>query len=228
MIALIDGDIIAYRCAASCKEDDPSEIAILRADKLMRQILEETQSDSCKTFLSGSSNFRYDIYPEYKANRKDAPRPPHLQPTREFLVTEWNAEVCDGIEADDALGINQTEESIVCSIDKDLLQVPGRHYNFVRSEESFVTNVGGLRTLYKQIILGDKTDNVPGFDGKFRQKAPKFVAEWFTFIDDLETEVEMYDFVCGLYKDKSVVNRNATLLYVLREEGKQWEPPIIK
>jgi hypothetical protein len=42
MIALIDGDIVAYVNAASA-ENDPKEIALLRADKFLRDILETTK-----------------------------------------------------------------------------------------------------------------------------------------------------------------------------------------
>ena len=42
MIALLDGDLVAYRCAASA-ESDPVDIAIIRADRLMRDILEATE-----------------------------------------------------------------------------------------------------------------------------------------------------------------------------------------
>jgi 5'-3' exonuclease len=96
----------------------------------MRQML-------CKhrCFLVVVSNFRYDIYPEYKANRKDMQRPKWLQVVREHLVTDWKATVTDGIEADDAMGIAQCTEhdgdSMICSIDKDMLMIPGHHYNFV-------------------------------------------------------------------------------------------------
>lgn len=227
MISLIDGDIVTYRCAASCQEGDGVDVAILRADKLMGQILEETQADEYKVFISGGSNFRYDVWSEYKANRRDVPKPPHLQPTREFLVTEWNAEPCDGMEADDALGIAQRKlDTVICSIDKDLLQVPGNHYNFVKQEWKEINERCGFINFYRQLILGDKGDNIPGFDGLFRSKTPKFIQRFYDELESLETEREMYDHCLSLYNgDEETLQRNAQLLYILREEGKYWTKP---
>src|SRR5512139_1957182 len=110
-IALIDADIVGYRCSAA-SENDPEDICLMRVDKLMRDILSETSSTGYLAFLSGSNNFRKEIYPEYKANRKDVVRPKHLPLVREFLQYEWSAAVTDGYEADDALGMYQNSETI--------------------------------------------------------------------------------------------------------------------
>ena len=238
MIALIDGDIVAYRCSASCKEADPLEISCIRTDRLLSDILQEVEADKYKIFLSGGSNFRYDIYPEYKANRKDKPRPVHLQSTREFMINEWNAELCDGIEADDALGIHQDQigpyepphegeyKTVICSIDKDLLQIPGLHWNFVKKEWADISSIQGLRNFYKQLLLGDRTDNIPGFDGKMRTKLPKFLEFNYYQLDSLENEWDMYDYLVTIYAgDKETLFRNAQLLYIQREENDKWNPP---
>jgi 5'-3' exonuclease len=112
MIALIDADIVAYRCAASCEKQgvvvEDSWVALKRVDELMQRIIAETGASDFKAFLTGSDNFRYEYNPEYKANRKDTRRPVWLQQAREHLVTRWGASVEDGQEADDALGIMQT------------------------------------------------------------------------------------------------------------------------
>ena len=111
--ALIDGDLICYRCAASCQKQgilvEPLEVAIFRVDELMRRILYEVNSSTYQVFLTGTNNFRYKYNPDYKANRKDTKRPEWLEPCREHLVLKWNAEVSDGCEADDLLSIAQTK-----------------------------------------------------------------------------------------------------------------------
>ena len=230
MLALIDGDIVAYRCSASA-EYEPEDIAVLRVDIMMRDILRETESDAYHCFLTGPGNFRYDIFPAYKANRKDKPKPVHLQACRDYLVENWNAVISSGNEADDLIGIEATASDdmntyIICSIDKDLKQIPGNHWNFVTKERVFVTPLDGLKSFYKQLILGDVSDNIPGYDGKARQKWPKFMQHYHDTIDSLADEIDMYTFVRGIYtQDAHNIILNGKLLFIQRKENEQWTPP---
>lgn len=215
MLALLDGDIIGYRCAASA-ENDPVEIALIRTDKLLQDILHETGASSFKCYLTGSSNFRKELFPDYKANRKQ-PRPTHLEACRQFLCKEYGAVITDGHEADDELGINQTEDSITCSIDKDLLQIPGRHYNFVKKEFKEVLYIDGIRHFYAQMLIGDRSDNVTGVEGIGEKKAAKL-------LNSLTNEEEMFDCVRELYKDDYRFLLNGQLLWIWREYKGIWQP----
>jgi len=104
MHAIIDGDLVTFSCAAynepfgweACQDD---------LDALMERILETVEATEYTIFLTGDNNFRYEINPNYKANRKDKSRPSMLEQSREYLVTKWNAKITEGIEADDAIGI---------------------------------------------------------------------------------------------------------------------------
>lgn len=71
----------------------------------MKRILETVGATDYTAYLTGSNNFRCELYPEYKANRKNKSRPVFLERAREYMVTVWGAQVTDGIEADDAIGI---------------------------------------------------------------------------------------------------------------------------
>lgn len=232
MKALIDGDAIAYRCAASCKEGEGDDIAILRADKLIRDILDETQSDEYLVIIGGEENFRKEIDPLYKANRIDVPRPKSLDYTKLFLVEQWNAKVTDGIEADDLLGILQDKDfqeekpyhaygTVMCAYDKDLKMIPGIHYNFVKKEWDSVSYEQGIRTFYLQMLCGDRADNITGFDGKMRQSVPQFIEKMLLFC---ETEQEMFDTVREAYNDDERFFRNGKLLWIMRTEGDIWNP----
>lgn len=229
MIALIDGDIVAYRCSASA-ENEPEDVAVLRVDFMMREILKDTESDLYKCFLTGPGNFRYELYPLYKANRKDKPKPRWLQACRDYLVKDWNAVISNGNEADDLIGIEATESDsmvdyVICSIDKDLKQIPGHHFNFVTKDKAFVSPMEGLKSFYKQMILGDVSDNIPGFDGKARQKWPKFLQEHHDYIDYCSNEFEMYNYVKDLYSADVNLITNGQLLFIQRRENQLWEPP---
>ena len=213
LLALVDMDLVAYPCAASA-ENEPEGVAELRADTLMRNILAWTEADEYKGWLTGTNNFRYEIYPEYKANRKDKPKPKYLQDVREFLVTEWNAIVTDGVETDDELARNAGEGTIICSFDKDMYQVPGNHFNWNRQEHIFVTIEAGYRHFYKQMILGDRSDNIPGYDGTARDKIPKFLDPQVKALNWMLTEEEMFKHVWDMYEDKEAFLRNGKLLYI--------------
>jgi hypothetical protein len=100
---------------------------------------------------------------------------------REFLVEEHGASISYTIEADDALGIALTDNNrnnvdcVLVSIDKDLLQVPGLHYNFVKKEFTRVSPYDGLRFFYKQCLIGDKADNIKGVEGIGEVKAERLL-----------------------------------------------------
>jgi hypothetical protein len=211
-------------------------IAQARANNLLVNIKQEVGATEHRVFLSGGENFRKTICPSYKANRVDQERPAYLEPLREWLVVNWGATVTDGIEADDALGMAQTENTIICSLDKDLRQVPGWHYSWEiqgtgstgkqwtkAAEKLFVTEQEGLFNLYWQLIMGDRADNVPGYDGKMRATVPKFMELYQSELRDLGVEMDMFEYVLDLYNgDQDRMLMNGQCLYVLRHEEDNW------
>lgn len=225
MIALIDGDIVCYRCAASA-ENEVEDIAIWRVDDLMHRILRSTGSDEYEAFISGTENFRKRIDPTYKANRTQA-RPKWYEHCREYLVTRWGSRVGDEVEADDLIGISQSYyfdggvPSVVCSIDKDLKQLPGKHYNFVKEEFDFVTPLDAHRNFYKQLLIGDRTDNIFGVVGIGKVKAGKI-------IDPLSDEKDMYEVVKSLYDEEERFNKNCQLLWIMRKENSHFQSPFTR
>ena len=245
MICLLDADIIAYRCSASA-EKEPLYVALSRMDELIKRILYENNTEDYQCFLGGEGNWRTAIYPEYKANRKDTPRPQWLKDCKNYLRESYKATSEDGLEADDLLGIYATEyglDSVICSIDKDLLQIPGNHYQWeisgtgpsgkqwIKPAYMGITSpLQGLRRFYGQVISGDGTDNVPSFDGKIRNSIPKFVEAYIQHLDDMQEEEEMYSFCYDLYDgdvadNKFTLHTNAQVLYVLKEREVFWKPP---
>lgn len=227
---LCDGDIVAYRCAASCLSKgqlvEPVEVAQTRVNDLMYRIIQETEATKYEVYIGGENNFRKAIYPEYKANRKDTQKPPWLDACREQLVVEWQASVVNGMETDDMLGILQTDDTIIASIDKDLLMIPGKHYNFVKQEHYLVTPLDGIRHFWFQMIMGDRSDNIPGYDGTARQTTPKFLLPVIQALNECTNEEAMEKLV----KDMYIVNGNQAqfeinkkLLWILREEPEEKE-----
>lgn len=104
--------------------------------------------ERCVGVLGGEGNFRLDLpMPEqYKANRADMLRPLMLPDARRYLREHFNAQVIDGMEADDWLAIQQYSgwlhyqqtgkfDKLVISIDKDQRQTPGLLFDPMRNDK---------------------------------------------------------------------------------------------
>lgn len=214
--ALLDGDILAWRSSASCEPTkkklirEPLDEAIFRLDQWIYSILSETSTDGYRIFLSGTENFRYLIYPDYKANRRGLPRPEWLEPCREFLVREWKAEICIGYEADDGIGINHNEDAITCSIDKDFNQLPGQHYNIVTKTHYNLDSREAALAFWSSVLQGDRADNILGVGGMGPKKAHEALYQ--------VSEEEMERVVRERYSDDRRFFTNVRLLSLLRSE----------
>lgn len=215
MKALIDADIVAYRVACTLQEDDAEDFVYARAEDLVDQILVNTEATEYRLFLTGKNNFRYTIYPEYKAHRPKE-KPFWLEKCRDYLVATFNAEVINGQEADDALGIAQTEDTIICSIDKDLLMIPGRHYNFVKDEYTEISTDAAIRNFYMQCLTGDRSDNIKGIEKIGPKKAEKILA-------GCVTEQEMFNAVREAYSNDEEFLMNGRVLWIRRKENEDWK-----
>lgn len=226
-LALIDGDIVAYRCSSSCEvakykieaalaaglpppEAENENIAIARTDELCNRILNTIASAEYRIFLSGSENFRRILYPDYKRNRDDQPKPRHLDACRDFLVREWGAEITAGYEADDGIGIAHFQDSVICSIDKDFRQIAGEHYNFVSEQAEIVSPYEAALAFWSHMLIGDTSDNVRGVNGIGPIKARKHLSG----LSPEEMETRVYE----LYNDRQRFLLNVKLLTILRSE----------
>jgi DNA polymerase-1 len=215
MKALIDADIVAYRVACTCQEDDAQDFVFARAEDLVDSILVNTEADEYRLFLTGKDNFRYTIYPEYKAHRPKE-KPFWLEACRQYLIATFNAEVIDGQEADDAMGINQTEDTVICSIDKDLLMIPGHHYNFVKDEKIYISNFTGIYNFYMQCLTGDRSDNIKGIEKIGPKKAEKILF-------GCTNEKEMFDAVREAYSNDEEFIMNGRVLWIRRKDNEDWK-----
>lgn len=231
MIALLDSDIFAYRAAASCEREDVktakrtldgivTDVLLVGVDSIYKDCF----VDKWELFLTGKNNFRYEIAKTapYKGNRVNKPKPKHLQALREHLIAEWGAVVANGQEADDAISIRATElgdDCVIVSVDKDLDQISGWHYNFVKRSGYYIEKTQALVKFYTQMLTGDSADNIIGIYGIGPVKAAKI-------LDGVVDEEELYQKVLEAYEgDEDRVIENGQLLFLRRQEGQLWTPP---
>ena len=82
---LIDADTLCYVAAIMAEGLDESE-ARFNVDKYLEDLLIDCNDFEYICYLTGESNFRYKVYPEYKANRKDVPKPLYLPVARHSIT----------------------------------------------------------------------------------------------------------------------------------------------
>lgn len=220
-IANIDADMLVHEIAACGVDRETEEVlsfdyCVSLLETRLQEIQSATGTEELRFFLSGDNNFRYDIatVKPYKGNRKQ-PKPFHWKNMRVYLES-LGAEVFHGMEADDALAMAQTDETVICTRDKDLRQVPGWHYGWeIGLQPEFelqrVDEIGhldlivkpkskdikgtGLKFFYSQIITGDTTDNIPGLP-----RGGAVLA--YNLLANTTTEGEMFKAVREAYREK--------------------------
>lgn len=230
MKALLDGDIYAFRSAAASEQDDVN-IAVWRMEEMIDNTLAEVGADEFSIFLSGATNFRSTIYPEYKANRP-IERPRHLKALKQYLIEKYSAEVSVDCEADDLLGIAQCsqQDTIICSLDKDLRMIPGKHYSFAirgnnkgtawerPAELLEIEPFEGLKRFYTQILTGDPTDNIKGAAGIGKVKAARILA-------DCESENDLLEAVRDHFSTDEELLMTGQCLWIFRKPNDIWRFP---
>ena len=243
---LVDGDIICYRAAAGTEGSHPDD-TIDKVDTLMNFIVAETvvfpTSSNLECYLTGKGNFRYEVAKTtpYKGNRKDVVKPTNLPLARQHLIDKWGAVVSQGEEADDLIGIasarGDPETTVVVTIDKDMMQLQGWNWNFVKDVWTKISVDEGNKFFYTQILTGDRADNIRGIHGIGPVKAAKV-------LEGRTTEEELYKacvdiYVCHWYADhidyeyvfpvedwaEQRVLENARLLWLRRYPNEMWSPP---
>jgi len=122
------------------------------------------------------------------------------------------------------------ERTVIVSLDKDLLMIPGLHYSWhieggpatnrwVReAREVEISDIEGLKYFYTQLLVGDPSDNLKGVPGIGKVKASKMLA------GDL-TEEEMFTIVRDAYPSMEAMLLNGQCLWIQRQPNQIWEFP---
>lgn len=182
---MIDADSIVYILAWNARESTDERVMELNLDQFMVELIQVTQATHYLGVFSPKKTFRNEIYQEYKANRPPSPdyivfwKPKIIQ----ACIEKYGFFIAEKIEADDVLSImreykidGQDTEVIFCSPDKDLKQIPGKHYDYQKKQWLEIDTYEADRRFWTQMLVGDTSDNVPGCKGIGEKTAPKILA----------------------------------------------------
>lgn len=176
---LFDSDIFAFQLASSNQTETPwgsytyDDNAFKLIDARVAAIAEELEATDLIMCLTHDENFRYDVLPSYKGDRKRTERPELLKPLKEHLAKEYRSYIRPGLEADDIMGILATHptlipgEKIIVSEDKDMRTVSAPLYNPRRPELGVIKISEHDAAAFHmwQTICGDSTDGYKGCPG---------------------------------------------------------------
>lgn len=269
-VALPDGSArqnLSYKDAKALVAEHGGEIykrtvvgPVENALQVLKGMLRTTQKEvsarygslpDVQILLTGSSNFRDRLasLARYKFNRVETKKPTHYGACRKYLVDVLGAHIVHWFEADDEAAIALSEDpkgTLVSSIDKDLLQVPGMHH---LSGKGFIdiSERSGLLRFYVQALAGDGTDGIPGCYRKGVDGAKKQVLTaaadvksyseleaklWRLTLEEYEKSLAKYGAdKCGYSDPLQAAIETARLVYLLRERPSNpaaielWQPP---
>lgn len=172
-VVLIDGDIPVYKTVFACVDEQSLWKVQHTAKKQLEHICHLAGASHYIGFMTYSpDNFRIaraTTWP-YKGDRKDKRDPPAwYHEVREYYAKNSGFQTMHGVEADDALTIaaevlKEQGYSVSCAtIDKDLKQYPWDIFVDLNKDTLYsISEEEAHRNLWKQMLIGDKTDNIPG------------------------------------------------------------------
>jgi DNA polymerase-1 len=239
VIALIDADSIAYKIGYTHQDVDVDHYGIIvnTVDQYVEKILRAVNATHYHGFLGTNYQpvFRHEIDKEYKGNRNKA-KPEWMDKwgmvVKNRLIYKWKFLVVLGIEAEDGVSIYASQyrkdgaKHCICSVDKDLQQIPGKHYNYEKEIWTEVDYAEALENLWSQVLTGDSTDNIKGIYGMGPKTAKKILKPclWRDMRNKvLDTYVDKYGEHGGIYEFAKTYG----LVKLLEEQPESFEiaPP---
>ena len=176
-------------------------------------------------YIGGKGNFREDIFPDYKDNRDPMLKPNHLEQMKKHLEGQYGAIRVDGEEADDRVSWRQMQcieegiPSCIVSIDKDLKNTQGMHYNWLKNELYEITPEQADLNFARQCLTGDSTDGITGLPNVGPKTAveilPEYREDW---LDIVKKEYEERGF------DMEYLTQQGRALWMRRKPEELWTP----
>ena len=186
------------------------------ADFMMNDIFVSSNCTHYIGYIKGKHTIsqRKAINPEYKSNRpKESPKWWNF--CKDYLIKEYKVVEVDNIEVDDAVSItkNQLKDSFIVAIDKDLLNLEGKHFNWRKREWVEISKEQEKLYFWKSMITGDVIDGIKGIPGKGIKYAEKTLS--IDFINYQSTVLNTYISRFGEYEGISLFYKNYMSLKLL-------------
>ena len=235
MHALVDCDIFCYEIGSMRNPDTgvPLPWGVIKrlVDERIFDIWDKTKAESWQGYLTGPGNFRFDVatIQPYKDHRGE--KPFWYTGIYNYLAEDRGARIIVGKEADDAISIaaSRTPGTVICTRDKDLLQVPGWHYGWASGKQKerplhWVSELDGWKSFFTQCLTGDPVDNIPGlYNVGPKAASVQRVQQATDELQCFKIVKEEYEQRFGSYWDMFLCE-NGRLLWMLRSEDDDWYP----
>ena len=214
----------------------------------LRKVIKENSVDKIIIFWDGkySGRLRFDIYPEYKQNRNkifygdvtinEEDESFYYQKVRtkqyaeELFIKQFEDEI---VEADDCIGYyiskyKNTENIIICSGDRDLLQLICESVSmYVLDKKIVVTDknfydIFGYphqNVLLIKTLIGDDSDNIKGVKGIKEKTLFKLIPDIEEKLLELSDVIETAKFKLDQSKGKSKTLKNIVEGVTLGSQG---------
>lgn len=218
---LIDGDVLAYSCGFAPGSEISVENALQATKTKIESLLAAFPGRSYhKLYLTGKGNFRDKVATilPYKGNRDPSHKPVFYEDIRQYMLDVYDGDLVEGREADDALGEEQWKSgktTCLVGIDKDLDMIPGFHYNSKTHRVYYVNLQEANLNFLRQMLEGDRTDNIPGIRGIGKAKKFKHIPKGMHPNDACRVVAKFYH---SQFKEDcyAAVREIATLLWIQR------------
>lgn len=194
-----DGDVWCYRLAFSSQHEPPDPPAPWFT---IKWAIHETLDKVKRRFPNAAihicmtdehRNFRKEIAvtSKYKGGRVSV-KPYWWRKVRDFFLNDTRCILSVNEEADDVMSkkLMESPYHACVSIDKDLKNTPGTHWNDHTGKGMHVTTHIAYRLFYTQLLTGDQVDNIKGCHRIGKAKAA-------TMLEGCKTPEE-YECVVGL------------------------------
>lgn len=232
-LCLIDGSGYIYRAfyalpTMTRSSDGMPVNAVFGFTSMLMQFVKENPHDCIAViFDAARHNFRNEIYPEYKATRKEVP--PELVPQFPLIrdaVAAFNIAGVDeeGFEADDLIASYTSKarvegyDVVIVTADKDLMQLmqgdevriydPMKRKYLTQADVDKKFGVTPDKVIDVQSLIGDTSDNVPGVRGI----GPKTAAELINKYDSLQGVYAHLSEITGRKKELLEAGKDSAFL----------------